>query len=75
MADKLYWRRDDGSLAEAWHCFIKNTAGGFLSLCGKIQRSHSDGRALTRPAQHLRCSACDGQEMARRGWQESGPAR
>lgn len=71
MAEKkLYWRRDDGSLREMWHCFVR-VGTDFASLCGAFHRSHSDGRAINRPAQHLRCGACDENEMHRRGRRES----
>lgn len=77
--DKLYWRRDPTIIAEKWHCLKKTRlADGrtlFVSLCGRYEQNVSGGQAITRPAVHLRCGLCDGSEMQRRGWQESGPER
>ena len=74
--DKLYWRR----VAGFWHCFKKSrdpeTGKRFYaSLCGGHELDRSGGQALDRPAAVLRCGSCDGAEMHRRGWTESGPER
>lgn len=82
LRDKLYWRPVHGR----WHCFKKlseeaadlwnvprrETRWG--SLCGGHMISRTDGQAIERPHVELRCGLCDGREMDRRGWDESGPA-
>lgn len=70
LSDKLYWRLAGGKS----HCFKKAKGGGFVSLCGNWERWRSGGQACRRPLPWKRCGACDGLEMARRGWAESGPA-
>ena len=37
--------------------------------------SNSGGQSIDRPAAVKRCAKCDGLEMKRRGWDESGPER
>jgi len=70
LRDKLYWRRvDDGP----WHCFKGLDIGGFGSLCGKHEIAKSGGQDSRRPEPIFRCGRCDGAEMNRRGWDESGP--
>jgi hypothetical protein len=69
LTDKLYWREQQGT----WHCFKKHQCGGFVSLCDGLTRSLSGGQAARRPEPVLRCGRCDGEEMKRRGWEESGP--
>jgi hypothetical protein len=86
--DKLYWRRPgllaDGDPCALWHCF-KNLAepdrfklrsgktARYISLCGRVFIARSDGQAIVRPIAEMRCGICDGAEMTRRGWDESGP--
>ena len=76
FVDKLYWRRV-GPVGHAYHCFSK-VAGRkkipFVSLCGRFDLIRSGGQACSRPAPWNRCGICDGLEMKRRGWDESGPA-
>lgn len=45
----------------------------YISLCGAWNSERSDGQAIRRPIAILRCGTCDGAEMERRGWDESGP--
>ena len=72
LRDKLYWREaSDGS----WHCFKKNQYNTFTSLCGRFDRERSGGQAIDRPSVWQRCGMCDGKEIDRRGWEESGPER
>lgn len=70
LTDKLYWRP---SLNGRFHCFKKMKGGGFVSLCGRLERKRSGGQQCRRPIPLRRCGACDGHEMKRRGWDESGP--
>jgi len=73
LSDKLYWREET---AYKWHCFKKTGFRGhprYLSLCEKDCRYWIGGQSCRRPAAVLRCAICDGLEMKRRGWQESGP--
>ncbi len=72
LQDKLYWREVRGG---QWHCFKKNGEGTFTSLCGRHDLSRSGGQAIDRPHPWQRCGLCDGREMQRRGWNESGPTR
>ncbi len=71
LSDKLYWRK---LATERWHCYKKVEGGGFQSLCGPHFTSRSHGQECRRPSVHRRCGRCDGLEMERRGWDESGPA-
>jgi len=71
LADKLYWR-------QLWpfakfHCFKKHSRGGYISLCGGEEIPRSMGQRCSRPPPYKRCAICDGLEMKRRGWKESGP--
>lgn len=71
--DKLYWRLAGG----LWHCFKKGTSAGpraFYSLCGGESLLRVGTQQVRRPRPELRCGRCDGLEMQRRGWEESGPA-
>ena len=87
--DKLYWRRSSGMapsgvLYTYYHCFrsvgrlssTKNAKTGakYVSLCGAHKLQRSGGQGCERPLPMMRCSICDGAEMDRRGWDESGPA-
>jgi hypothetical protein len=70
FTERLYWRRARGE----WHCF--KTLGairGFRSLCQRQEIAIVRGQQISRPEADLRCSVCDGLEMARRGWGGSGP--
>jgi hypothetical protein len=70
--DKLYWRPAYGGL---WHCFKKlphAQGGGYTSLCHQVERARSGGQSICRPPAYMRCAQCDGVEMKRRGWEESG---
>jgi hypothetical protein len=71
--DKLYWRRVAPN--SIYHCFKKVEGGGFISLCRKHWIERSGGQAIDRPRSEFRCGLCDGKEMERRGWEESGPER
>jgi hypothetical protein len=70
LTEKLYWRRARGE----WHCFEKLAVRGFISLCHRREITFVQGQQIARPEAALRCSVCDGLEMARRGWDGSGPA-
>ena len=75
LKDKLYWRqhKDRGP----WHCFkrIQSDAKEWQSLCGHYFKvGRIGGGECKRPNAWLRCGICDGLEMERRGWTESGPA-
>ena len=70
LTEKLYWRRARGE----WHCFKKLALRGFISLCQRREITFVHGQQIARPEADLRCSVCDGLEMARRGWDGSGPA-
>lgn len=75
LRDKLYWRNVGGD----FHCFKRveggrgGTAARCISLCRREEISRSGGQASRRPEAILRCAICDGEEMKRRGWDESGP--
>lgn len=71
--DKLYWRQS--SPGKRWHCFKKAEGGGYVSLCDEVEIKRSGGQAITRPDPWARCPICDGLEVKRRGWEESGPTR
>lgn len=75
-SDKLYWRRVGGY---GWHCFrrgvVKDKEPRFVSLCGRFKRERSGGQHIDRPEPIQRCGLCDGREAARRGHDESMPAR
>lgn len=76
LTDKLYWRPINGYGGQ-WHCFRKSLMGGtsrYVSLCGRWRRGRSGGQSCHRPEVGMRCGECDGREMDRRGWTESGPA-
>lgn len=70
LTDKLYWREGPGGL---YHCFKALSAGGYISLCRQLTRNRSGGQMCDRPPPLFRCGLCDGAEMRRRGWDESGP--
>lgn len=76
LKDKLYWREVG---AMNFHCFkrVEGSRGGTTahcrSLCGRHEIKRSGGQASRRPESILRCGYCDGAEMQRRGWEESGP--
>jgi hypothetical protein len=74
FADKLFWRQ----VGLKWHCFKrlsrqKGEKPCWGSLCCRHELSRSGGQECRRPPAHLRCGLCDGAEMERRGWDESGP--
>lgn len=70
LEDKIYWRE----VGKFNFCaFVKSRGSGYVSLCGRLRRDRSGGQASRRPEPILRCAICDGREMARRGWDESGP--
>lgn len=71
LTDKLYWRRAAGR----WHCFKRTKwRGCFKALCNPdINITKVGGQDIRRPIPLLRCARCDGREMKRRGWEESGP--
>jgi hypothetical protein len=57
-----------------WHCFQKLAqVRGYVSLCQRRENALVLGQQIARPEARLRCSECDGLEMARRGWDGSGP--
>jgi hypothetical protein len=69
FTDKLYWRRSK----RQWHCFKKLlNEKGFISLCHQAEILVVSGQNISRPAVWERCGICDGLEMARRGWDNSG---
>ena len=71
LTDKLYWRKARGE----WHCFEKLAqVRGYISLCQRREITFVHGQQIARPEADLRCNVCDGLEMARRGWDGSGPA-
>lgn len=74
LTDKLYWRTVG---SDTWHCFKRLHGCGrnlrFVSLCGKWERKSSGGQECRRPRPEVRCGWCDGAEITRRGWEESGP--
>lgn len=75
FTDKLYWRKVAGD----YHCFKRKAgspggkAAHCISLCGRREITRSGGQGCRRPPAIMRCARCDGLEMARRGWEESGP--
>jgi hypothetical protein len=70
LTDKLYWRKARGE----WHCFRKLAqVRGYASLCQRREIALVLGQQIARPEAELRCSECDGVEMALRGWAGSGP--
>ncbi len=72
--DKLYWRPQSGM----FHCFTraKGSPAQWVSLCGRADALRSTGgQGIARPPPGFRCGRCDGLEMGRRGWDESGPER
>jgi hypothetical protein len=46
---------------------------GYISLCQRREIASVRGQLIARPEADLRCEVCDGLEMARRGWDASGP--
>lgn len=68
LRDKVYWRMSP----LGWCCYRK-TNGGYMSLCARFTLKRLGGQQLTRPMVIKRCGRCDGLEMVRRGWEESGP--
>ena len=72
LTDKLFWRKTRGE----WHCFMKlPEVRGYNSLCRRREIGFVHGRQIARPDADLRCNLCDELEMARRGWNGSGPGR
>lgn len=74
LRDKLYWRY----FYALYHCLKKTEAEAgheFRSLCGNVllPAGKLGGQDCRRPEPRLRCGVCDGKEMDRRGWKESGP--
>lgn len=75
LQDKLYWRmsRHTGK----WHCFkrydLRRRTVWRALCCPEITIMRLEGQDIRRPIPLLRCAACDGAEMKRRGWEESGP--
>lgn len=79
FSDKLYWRCKLGGV---YHCLKRtssvspgNRKHEFRSLCDKfaVPKGRLGGQGCRRPVPILRCGICDGKEMKRRGWKESGP--
>lgn len=70
FTDKLYWREAAG----LFHCFKKQDSHTFLSLCARFTLTRVHSQAIQRPKAEVRCPLCDGKEMQRRGWDESGEA-
>jgi hypothetical protein len=71
LTDKLYWCKS----RDEWHCFRKlPQVRGYVSLCQRREIALVQGQQIARPEARLRCGLCDGVEMARRGWEGSGPA-
>jgi hypothetical protein len=74
LRDPIYWRPFG-----RFHAFVrvKGEPGvKYASLCGRVAygpRERIGGQATRRPSPELRCGLCDGLEMERRGWAESGP--
>ena len=68
LTDKLYWRNH--------HCLVRAPSRQYryVSLCGRAEQYVIGGQECRRPPVHERCAICDGLEMKRRGWSESGPA-
>lgn len=76
LKDKLYWRQFDPETNPRgrYHCFKRDKDGRvYESLCGGLELERSGGQGCRRPRSELRCAVCDGREMQRRGWEESGP--
>jgi hypothetical protein len=70
LTEKLFWRKTRGE----WHCFEKLAqVRGYISLCQRREIASVYGQQIARPVAHVRCGLCDGLEMARRGWDGSGP--
>jgi hypothetical protein len=70
LRDKLYWRPISGR----WHCFKKLDVSGWASLCAsEYVLGSSGGQSVSRPPPMLRCGQCDGQEIKRRGVEQSMP--
>jgi hypothetical protein len=71
LTDKLYWRQGTGE----WHCFKKLAqVRGYASLCQRREISFVQGQQIARPEADRCCGFCDELEMARQGWEGSGPA-
>ena len=73
FTDKLFWRFGNGVA----HCFKHEAEArprSWISLCQRRRIFRSGGQKVARPDAMMRCSLCDIREMARRGWDESGPA-
>lgn len=73
FTDKLFWRSIPRLSPDTAHCFKKSDGHGWVSLCGRWVTKRIGGQACSRPRPELRCGLCDGLEMERRGWDESGP--
>lgn len=73
FTDKLYWRSIPVRSPDTAHCFKKSEERGWISLCGRWVTQRIGGQPVSRPRPELRCGSCDGAEMDRRGWEESGP--
>jgi hypothetical protein len=72
LTDKLYWRQV--LPFSKFHCFKKRAdRKGFTSLCEREDLPWLGGQSCSRPRVFDRCGCCDGLEMKRRGWEESGP--
>ena len=74
FTDKLYWRRTSSGV----HCFKRSDEKEkgqvvLYSLCDRVRIVRCGGGMLLRPPPYMRCPICDGSEMDRRGWNESGP--
>jgi len=76
LTDKLYWRQARPGAVRI-HCFEPARDGRkryYRALCDdQITRQRSSGQGIARPPAYARCAICDGAEMKRRGWDESGP--
>lgn len=72
--DKLYWRPrvSMGRVMNfPWHCY-KKSGKWWEALCGQAVIYRTGGQDCRRPDPLMRCGRCDGLEMERRGWEESG---
>lgn len=72
LTDKLYWRETRPGF---WHCFKATglRTPRYEALCGREELYWVGGQDCRRPNPLKRCGVCDGLEMKRRGWVESGP--
>ena len=72
LRDKLFWRPG----AHSWHVYKRGADRPvvYVTLCGRGRELRRiGGQGAHRPPVYMRCGMCDGIEMARRDWDESGP--